>query len=188
MAGDVSVLLRALSFAAASHRLHRRKDEQSSPYINHPIAVAELLWEAGGIREISTIIAAILHDTIEDTDTSAQEIEEEFGEAVRSVVEEVTDDKKLPKQVRKRLQITHAGKGTEAARQIKLADKISNVQDLVDSPPAGWTLQRRREYVDWAEQVVNGLRGTNPALEQYFDATCARAKRELARAETGVIG
>jgi guanosine-3',5'-bis(diphosphate) 3'-pyrophosphohydrolase len=177
---EVSLLLRALCFAASRHRNQRRKDQEASPYINHLIDVAQILWEIGRIRDVGTLVAGILHDAIEDTDTSPEDLEAEFGASVRSIVEEVSDDKRLPKQERKRLQVEHAGSCSVPARQIKLADKISNVQDMIDSPPTRWPLERCLEYVDWAEEVVNGLRGTNPALERCFDDLCGRVRQKLA--------
>lgn len=175
----ISLLLKALKFAADKHQHQRRKNQAASPYINHLIEVAELLWESGNVRDLNTIAAAILHDTIEDTDTSPAELETAFGSKVRRIVEEVTDDKRLPKEVRKQLQIEHAGEASWEARQVKLADKICNVQDLLDAPPADWSLQRRLDYVDWAEHVIQGLRGTNALLEQQFDAVCRQVRRHL---------
>src|SRR5689334_21040807 len=120
---DISLILKALSFSAEKHKSQRRKGAEESPYINHPINVAQLLWEVGGVREIATIVAAILHDTVEDTETTPEEIEENFGQVVRKLVEEVSDDKSLPKAERKRLQIEHAPHLSLGAKQIKLADK-----------------------------------------------------------------
>ena len=175
----ISLLLKALKFAADKHQHQRRKNQAASPYINHLIEVAELLWESGNVRDLNTIVAAILHDTIEDTDTSPAELETAFGPKVRRIVEEVTDDKRLPKEVRKQLQIEHAGEASWEARQVKLADKICNVKDLLAAPPADWSLQRRIDYVDWAEHVVRGLRGTNALLEQQFDEVCRQVRRHL---------
>ena len=178
---DISLILKAFKFAAHKHQHQRRKNETELPYINHLIAVSEVLWEIGKVHDISTIAAGILHDTIEDTNTSFQELEKTFGEKIRSIVEEVTDDKSLPKQVRKRLQIEHAGDASLEARQVKLADKICNVTDLIDAPPVSWSLQRRIEYVDWAESVIDGLRGSNELLEQYFDEVCIKVRKQLER-------
>src|SRR6266568_91129 len=127
---DISAILKALSFSAKKHRNQRRKGAEGSPYINHPIDVAETLWKVGGVRDISVIVAAILHDTVEDTETTLAEIEEHFGPVVCSLVQEVTDDKSLPKPERKRLQIEHAPHLSTGAKQIKLADKISNIHDV----------------------------------------------------------
>jgi guanosine-3',5'-bis(diphosphate) 3'-pyrophosphohydrolase len=177
--GDLSLVLRALRFAAHKHRDQRRKDEGASPYINHPIAVLQTLWEIGEVHDINTLVAGILHDTIEDTNTCAEELEREFGTEVSSIVEEVSDDKSLPKKLRKRLQIEHARSISVQAREIKLADKICNVQDIMDSPPVHWSLEKQLEYVDWAEKVVNGLRGTNGNLERYFDDLCSKVRAKV---------
>lgn len=166
-------IFRALHFAADKHRDQRRKGEGGSPYINHPIEVAELLVRVGGITDAPLLQAAILHDTIEDTETTAEEIEAAFGSDVRRLVEEVTDDKSLPKAERKRLQIVHGPGLSAAARQIKIADKTCNVRDVSTRPPHWWPLQRRVDYLDWAERVVAACRGVNPRLEQAFDEALA---------------
>jgi guanosine-3',5'-bis(diphosphate) 3'-pyrophosphohydrolase len=162
-------LLQALRFAAIKHRGQRRKDAERSPYVNHVIDVAALLAEEGEVDDPATLIAAVLHDTVEDTETSLDEIERQFGSEVRDIVDELTDDTRLPKQERKDLQVKHAPHASPKAKLIKLADKIVNVTDLASSPPADWTLHRRAGYFDWAELVVAGLRGTNAALESRFD-------------------
>jgi guanosine-3',5'-bis(diphosphate) 3'-pyrophosphohydrolase len=172
-------LLKAIHFSADKHRDQRRKDTRQSPYINHPIELAETLWEIGGVREDVPLIAAILHDTIEDTETTPDEIRALFGEEILSVVLEVTDDKSLPSQKRKQLQIEHAPHISRAAKLVKLADKICNLNDLIHSPPRMWTLGRRQEYLLWTEQVVAGLRGTNTALENRYDELLATGKRAL---------
>src|SRR5215813_9593612 len=164
----VTMILKALHFAAIKHRDQRRKDVEVSPYINHPIEVAELLARVGGATDMVILQGAILHDTIEDTETTPEELEAVFGPEVRLVVEEVTDDKRLPKAERKRLQIEHAPYLSDRAKQIKIADKISNVQAVTKSPPTEWPLERRYEYLDWNEQVVIGLKGCNQSLELYY--------------------
>jgi GTP diphosphokinase / guanosine-3',5'-bis(diphosphate) 3'-diphosphatase len=170
---DAGLLLAALELASIKHRDQRRKDQAKSPYINHPIAVARLLW-AHGVTDPTTILAGVLHDTIEDTATTRAELAEQFGEAVAAVVAEVTDDKSLPKARRKELQVEHAPHMSTAAKLVKLADKTSNLRDMVDSPPHDWPTERRREYFEWAERVVAGLRGVNAGLEQAFDEQRAR--------------
>lgn len=170
-------ILKAVAFAAEKHRDQRRKGAQASPYINHPIAVAELLALVGGVSDLATLQAAVLHDTIEDTETTPDELEEVFSAEVRDLVVEVTDDKALPKQERKRLQIEHAPHLSGRAKGIKLADKICNVRDVTHDPP-DWRIERRLEYLAWAERVVAGCRGTNAYLERYFDEVLARG-REL---------
>jgi GTP diphosphokinase / guanosine-3',5'-bis(diphosphate) 3'-diphosphatase len=166
----LSLVLHAAAFAAAKHRDQRRKDREASPYINHPISLACILAKEAGISDPIVLSAALLHDTIEDTDATIQELECEFGEVVASVVMEVTDDKSLPKHVRKRLQVEHAATISDRAKLVKLADKICNLRDMASSPPADWSIERRREYFDWAKEVIDGVRGINARLESLFDA------------------
>lgn len=165
----LSAILRAAAFAADKHRTQRRKDHASSPFINHPLAVANVL-AAHGVTDPVVIQAALLHDTVEDTETTRDEIEREFGSEVAGVVMEVTDDKSLPKQERKRLQIEHAPHLSDRARLVKLGDKICNARDVSMNPPAEWSRDRRREYVEWTQKVVAGCRGVHPELEATFDA------------------
>ena len=180
MTDTITPLLKAIHFAADKHRDQRRKDEGASPYINHPIEVAELIARVGGVSDLVTLQAAILHDTIEDTQTTSEELETHFGERVRKVVQEVTDDKTLLKIDRKRLQIEHSPHLSREAQMVKLADKISNVRAVTETPPAKWPLTRRKEYLDWTEQVVAGLRGCNPQLEKFYDEVLARGRQVLA--------
>jgi guanosine-3',5'-bis(diphosphate) 3'-pyrophosphohydrolase len=174
---DISRLLRAISFAAEKHRNQRRKDEEASPYINHPIALAALLVSVGGVEDVVVLQAAILHDTVEDTDTTFAELAEHFGAQVASIVQEVTDDKNLPKADRKQMQIDHAPHASREAALVKLADKICNLRDVVDAPPAHWPLERRQAYFDWARQVVDGLPRVNDALRAEFDTAFAARPR-----------
>ena len=166
---DLKLLLKALAFAAHKHRDQRRKDVEASPYINHPIALGNILCNEGHITDIEVICAALLHDTIEDTDTTATDLEREFGRNICEIVLSVTDDKSLPPQTRKQLQIEHAAHSSDQAKLVKLADKISNVRDIANSPPPSWDLQRRQKYFDWSRQVVDQLRGIHPQLEAVFD-------------------
>jgi len=164
-------LITALAFAADKHKNQRRKDADASPYINHPIALANLLLNEAGVEDQRVLIAAVLHDTIEDTDTTEQELVKHFGKDVADIVLEVTDDKALPKAERKRLQIEHAAHISRRAKLVKLADKICNLRDITSSPPADWSVDRKREYFDWAKSVVDELRGVHPGLEHLFDKT-----------------
>jgi len=170
----LATVLDALAFAAHKHRDQRRKDAAASPYINHPIALANVLVREGAVSEPEVIAAALLHDTVEDTQTSPGELRTAFGERVARIVEEVTDDKSLPKAERKRLQIEHAAAISREAKLVKLADKICNLRDMADHPPASWDLVRRREYFDWAKAVIDRLRGVHPGLEAAFDAAYSR--------------
>jgi guanosine-3',5'-bis(diphosphate) 3'-pyrophosphohydrolase len=173
-ASDLGIVLEALAFAAHKHRDQRRKDAAASPYINHPIALANVLVQEGAVSEPEVIAAALLHDTVEDTQTTPAELRAAFGERVAQVVEEVTDDKSLPKAERKRLQIENAARISREAKLVKLADKICNLRDMADHAPASWDLVRRREYFDWAKAVIDRLRGVHPRLEAAFDAAYAR--------------
>lgn len=162
-------VFQALAFAAHKHRDQRRKDAGASPYINHPIALADILVNEGGITDHVVLCAAILHDTIEDTETTYEELVVAFGREIADVVAEVTDDKSLDKAERKLLQIEHAAHASSRAKLVKLADKTCNLRDIATTPPADWSEQRRREYFDWAKKVVAGVRGANAALEAAFD-------------------
>ena len=174
-----TALLEALHFSATKHRDQRRKDKEASPYINHPIRVAQLLASEGGVTDLVTLQAALLHDTVEDTDTTPEEIERHFGPEVRRVVEEVTDDKDLPKAERKQKQVEHAPHLSPQAKQLKIADKTANAQNITTSPPDDWSLERKREYLDWADRVVAGCRGCNPALEAVYDKVVAQGRQAL---------
>ena len=165
----LKLMFKALAFAADRHRNQRRKDVDSSPYINHPISLANILCNEGHITDVDVICAALLHDTLEDTDTTAEELETEFGAAIRDIVMDVTDDKTLDKAIRKQRQIEHAAHISDTAKLVKLADKISNLRDVASCPPAEWSIDRRREYFDWAKAVIDRLRGVNGLLEAVFD-------------------
>ena len=173
-ADGLPLIVRALEFAANKHRDQRRKDALASPYINHPIALANVLVHEGQVSDPTVLSAALLHDTVEDTQTTAAELREVFGEKIAAIVLEVTDDKSLLKAERKRLQIEHASHISREAKLVKLADKICNVRDVSDHPPAKWDLTRRREYFEWAKAVVDQMRGVHPALEKRFDEAYAR--------------
>lgn len=173
----------AADFAARRHRDQRRKGGLAEPYVNHVIEVARLVAEATGGEEGDAVIAALLHDTVEDTETTLAEIEAAFGAVVAGVVAEVSDDKALPKAERKRLQIAHAAGSSRSARLVKLADKIGNVRSLRDSPPRDWPLERRRAYLLWAGAVVDQLRGTHAVLEAWFDDALADSLAALEEEE-----
>jgi len=172
-------LLQAIHFAAQKHRHQRRKDDQQSPYINHPIAVALQLAEIAGVTDPEILAGAILHDTLEDTDTTPAELEAHFGARVRYLVEAVTDDKSLPKQERKQRQIDHAASLSTGAALIKISDKIANLTDMVQSPPQGWSLERRQQYLDWAIAVVNNCPTVNEALEAHFKEMVTVVQKSL---------
>lgn len=177
--GELRFLLRAAEFAARKHRDQRRKDSDASPYINHPVIVARLLADIGGIDDVEVLAAALLHDTTEDTETTPGELEAEFGVRVRELVEAVTDDKSLPKAERKRLQIEHAAHLDADAAAIKLADKIANVRDMAQHPPQGWDATRRAEYLDWAEAVIANCPHRNAGLLETFERALEESRRAL---------
>ncbi|GFY44945.1 guanosine-3',5'-bis(diphosphate) 3'-pyrophosphohydrolase MESH1 [Trichonephila inaurata madagascariensis] len=163
---DLGIVISAANFAALKHRNQKRKDPEGTPYINHPIGVANILVTEGKINNPVVIQAALLHDTVEDTDTTLDEIEKHFGAVVRCIVAEVTDDKSLPKITRKQLQIEHASRCSYEAKLVKLADKLYNLRDLLRCTPKGWSEERVQEYFLWASKVVKELRGTNKELEE----------------------
>ena len=171
---------RALVFAADKHQSQRRKGGDDIPYINHPIDVAAILSVEGDVEDEATLIAAVLHDTVEDTDTTFDDLTARFGDEVSAMVAEVTDDKNLPKLRRKELQVEHASELTDKAKLIKLGDKIANVRDLAAYPPHGWSLERQIEYLDWTEDVITGCRGVNAQLEAVYDAALADARAAIA--------
>lgn len=174
-------LLDAVMFAAERHRNQRRKDAEASPYINHPIALAHLLATVGAVDDLDVLRAAILHDTVEDTETSEAELRERFGDGVAGIMMEVTDDKALPKHRRKELQVEHAPHKSPGAALVKLADKTCNLRDIAAAPPADWPLARRQEYFDWAKQVVDALPTVStPMLAAFNDAFAARPVRKPA--------
>ncbi|MBO3461667.1 bifunctional (p)ppGpp synthetase/guanosine-3',5'-bis(diphosphate) 3'-pyrophosphohydrolase [Aetokthonos hydrillicola CCALA 1050] len=175
----MGLILKALDFAASKHRHQRRKDKEASPYINHPIAVAKLLSNAAGVTDPIVIMGAILHDTVEDTDTSFEELEQEFGKDVQHLVKEVTDDKSLPQQKRKQLQVEHAAHLSERAKLVKLADKICNLRDMVVSPPHDWSTERKQEYFQWGKSVIDQIRGIHPDLERIFDDVYQQGVEQL---------
>jgi (p)ppGpp synthase/HD superfamily hydrolase len=171
-------LTEAYDCAARLHSGQTRKGAAAEPYVNHVIDVAARVARSPVANE-TLILGALLHDIVEDTTGTADDIAARFGPDVAALVLEVTDDKSLPKQERKRLQeATVAGK-SDQARRIKLADKASNLTALAESPPTHWDDARRREYVAWAERVIGGCRGIDPVLEAAFDAAAARAKTAL---------
>ena len=167
----LGLVLKASQFAAEKHRNQRRKDAEASPYINHPIALANVLANEGNVTDPIVLCAALLHDTIEDTNTTAEELAAIFGQRITDVVLEVTDDKGLEKAVRKQLQIEHARHASPQAKLVKLADKICNLRDIAATPPADWTAKRKAEYFEWAKKVIDGVRGVHPKLENLFDET-----------------
>jgi guanosine-3',5'-bis(diphosphate) 3'-pyrophosphohydrolase len=171
---DASVLLRAAHYSARRHRGQRRKGSDADPYINHPLHVASLLADEGAIGDVDILVAALLHDTVEDTETTDADLRDSFGSNVADLVAEVTDDRSLSKEERKEAQVAHAPGLSRGAKLIKIADKTSNVRDMYVNPPQ-WSLQRRMDYLDWAMRVVHGMRGVHVDLEALFDRIMGKA-------------
>lgn len=179
MDNDVVKLSQAADYAARQHIAQRRKGDRAEPYVNHLTEVAAMLAEATGGADPVLVMGGLLHDTLEDTDATYEDLVERFGPEVAALVQEVTDDKSLPKDVRKRLQIEKTPSTSRRAKLLKIADKTSNLRGLVLSPPTGWTQERLRDYVVWAEQVVRSCRGLNAGLEARFDAAYDTARRHF---------
>ncbi len=184
---DCGKLIKAYELAARQHKDQRRKDTDASPYINHPIGLPAILWEIGGVRDADVLIAAVLHDTLEDTvdqgsdaDRALQaEIVKEFGKEVLELVLAVTDDKSVEKQKRKLLQIQKAPTLSSKAKLIKLADKISNVTDVSNNPPSGWDLDRRIKYLSWAKAVVDAAQSDSIGLNARFQSVYTEGMEKL---------
>lgn len=176
---DLPEILKAACFAALKHTGQTRKGPDRAPYINHPLEVANLLISLGGVVDPDILIAAFLHDTVEDTDVTTDEIREMFGQRVAGIVAEVTDDKSLQKQERKIKQVEHAPHLSVEAKQLKMCDKISNITDIVSNPPTGWSRERKLEYIEWGKRVFAGLRGVNKRLEDHFDRLAADAREKI---------
>lgn len=175
---SISILTSAYEFAARKHTLQRRKGVKNIPYINHPVEVTKLLSFTGNANDLILLIAGVLHDTIEDTDTSEEEIKELFGQEVSEVVMEVTDDMSQPKKIRRQKQIDNALSISDRAKQIKIADKTCNILDMLTTR-VEWTKSMKRDYVIWAKQVVENCRGVNTLLEKEFDKAVALANEVL---------
>jgi guanosine-3',5'-bis(diphosphate) 3'-pyrophosphohydrolase len=172
-----SLILRAASFAADRHRDQRRKGSDESPYINHPFAVASALCDEGGVTDGELLAAALLHDTIEDTATTEEELRKAFGTRIAGIVAELTDDKNLSKAERKRIQLDNAALVSKDAQQLKIADKLCNLREILSSPPADCPLFRKHQYFDWAKAVVDQVRESNPRLAEKFDMAYAQRSR-----------
>jgi guanosine-3',5'-bis(diphosphate) 3'-pyrophosphohydrolase len=163
-----STITQAAFFAAEKHKFQKRKAD-GSPYINHPLGVAMILETEGNVNDPVILQAAILHDTIEDTDTSLTEVEDIFGAKVAGIVCEVTDDKSLSREERKREQIRHVAKISDDAKLVKLADKLHNCRDLLRLPPPSWNVERVQGYIIWSKAVLASARGLNPKLDAAHD-------------------
>jgi len=179
MPHTVPSLTRALMFAAQKHTDQRRKGDRAEPYVNHLIEVVDLLAQHTGGTNAYVLLAGALHDTVEDTDTTREELVKAFGENVADIVMECTDDKSLPKMERKRLQVENAPHKSDNAKMVKMADKISNLKAILESPPPDWSETRKLEYFNWAKDVVDGCRGVNAGLERTFDKLHAQGVQKF---------
>lgn len=168
-AQEVTEICSGIEFAAEKHRLQTRKNKEKTPYISHPLGVAYNLMWIGDVRDSFIIIGALLHDTVEDTQTTFEEIEKKFGKEVAQLVKEVTDDKSLATDARKRLQVISASHKSKGAAQIKLADKLYNLTDLYSNPPSDWSQKRIDQYYEWAKSVVDRLPKSNDKLQSAVD-------------------
>ncbi len=177
---ETVLLAKAYNFAAQCHETQCRKGERAEPYINHLTEVAELVAQATDGQDIALIAAAVLHDTIEDTKTSYDDLVREFGNDIAGLVQEATDDTALPKQTRKQMQIDHAPDKTDRAKILKLADKISNIRSIAYGPP-DWPLSRKKEYLSWSDQVAMGLKGANVWIDTLYEDTSKLVQKELER-------
>ncbi len=175
---DSLKILNAAKMAAEWHSEQRRKGAAGEPYVNHLLEVAELVAKADP-GNTDLIVAALLHDAIEDVKKTREEIAELFGERVAGLVEEATDDKSLPKPERKRLQIETASTKSRDAKLLKLADKTSNLRSVALSPPSHWQDERRREYVAWSAAVAAGLFGVSEWLDGEFEKAKALALESI---------
>jgi len=169
----VRQILAAARFAAERHAAQRRKGRSAEPYVNHLLEVAELLARTADELDINLIVAALLHDSIEDAGVTRAELAERFGEDVAALVAEVTDDKSLLKEARKALQVQNAPNKSPRAQALSTADKIANIRSIATSPPTGWSFERRVDYVRWARQVVGRYRDLNGRLAAEFSRTSA---------------
>jgi len=175
----LSRLTKALVFAAEAHRNQRRKGAAQEPYLNHLIEVLDLVVQATGDSDLDMVIAALLHDVIEDTATTYEDVARIFGQRVAEIVRENSDDMSLPKAERRRARITAMALKSREARIVKMADVISNLRAIAVSPPAGWSAERKLGYLEGCRQLVNAGRGTEASIERVFDETAADVERTI---------
>ncbi|KAM3718084.1 Guanosine-3',5'-bis(diphosphate) 3'-pyrophosphohydrolase MESH1 [Dirofilaria immitis] len=166
---DTSLIIKAVDLAARRHRQQRRKDAIQTPYVNHPIGVAYILTNEGQITDTATIIAAILHDIVEDTKTTDKEIRETFGDEVADIVKECTVVKSVKREIRMKSQLQKASELSHKAKLVQLADKLYNIRDIERCIPFGWTKQNVTEYVLFAKNLLSSIRGIHGPLENALD-------------------
>uniref|UniRef100_A0A8R1XYA5 Guanosine-3',5'-bis(diphosphate) 3'-pyrophosphohydrolase MESH1 n=1 Tax=Onchocerca volvulus TaxID=6282 RepID=A0A8R1XYA5_ONCVO len=166
---DISLIIKAVDLAARRHRKQRRKDATQTPYVNHPIGVAYILTNEGQITDTATVIAAILHDTVEDTKTTDEEIRRMFGDEIADIVKECTVVKSIKREIRMKSQLEKASKLSRKAKLVQLADKLYNIRDIERCTPCGWTKQHVAEYISFAKDLLSNIRGTHDYLETALD-------------------
>src|SRR5258708_5427821 len=162
-------ILDAARFAAEKHAQQKRKGENGEPYFNHLLEVAELIAASSRELDVELMMAAFLHDTVEDTGVTLHELEQRFGKEVSALVAEVTDEKSMPKETRKQLKVENTPEKSPRAQTLKLAEKISNLRAIISSPPLGWSRERKQQYFEWARRVVSGIASPNEFLKSEFD-------------------
>jgi len=175
----IRLVSEAAELAAHRHNGMARKGRGNEPYINHLAEVANLLATASDGEDADLVAAGWLHDTIEDTETTREELAQRCGVRVAGLVTEVTDDMSLPKSERRRLQVVEASQKSPGAKLIKIADKVSNIRARIFPHASREQCNELAEYVAWAEQVVNGCRGVNAVLDTLFDEAVANARSTL---------
>lgn len=168
MSKDLSLVLKAAFFAGEKHKDQRRRDADETPYINHPLEVAFILIDEGGISDAATLAAALLHDTIEDTNTTREELSLIFGREVSNLVVELTDLKSTLPAEKKQRELDHAHHLSEKAKLVKLADKTANIRDLATMPPANWDTQRKADYFEFALEIAKITSSASPLLMEAF--------------------
>lgn len=172
------LFFKALTLAAEKHQYQRRSGYERLPYLNHLIKVTDTLLRIGGETDPDLLAAAVLHDIIEDTDVTHADLAKEFNPRVAAIVAELSDDMSLPYPVRKQRQVANAAALSAEARKIRIADKACNIRDILHYP-VEWPLEKKQFYVTNSVEVVNSIRGVNPALEAWFDLTVSEAKKTL---------
>ncbi|EFO18322.1 hypothetical protein LOAG_10172 [Loa loa] len=165
----ISLIIEAVDLAARRHRQQRRKDAAQTPYVNHPIGVAYILTSEGQITDTTTIIAAILHDIVEHTKTTDEEIRKMFGDEIADIVKECTMVRSMKREARMKSELEKASKLSHKAKLVQLADKLNNIRDIERGTPLGWTKQHVTEYIIFAKDLLSKIRGIHGPLESALD-------------------
>jgi (p)ppGpp synthase/HD superfamily hydrolase len=147
---QIEKLFEALEYASKLHKDQRRKGNGGSPYVNHLIEVASLLSRVAEVTDHEVIIAAILHDVLEDTEAREGDIFDRFGGTVLAYVKHVTDDKLLSLEKRRIAQLKSIENSSSQIQLIKLADHCSNIASL----PPSWDRARLESYISWSHSIA----------------------------------